>query len=115
MVLASPAQRLFALMLDALLIVVTLAAGWLLWALFTFPQGQTPAKSLIGIRVARLRSGHAAGVGWMTIREIIAKPILGLAVITSLWLFIDADTQELWDKIAGTVVVDDPQGLTVAA
>jgi hypothetical protein len=31
-------------------------------------------------------------------------------LILELWLIWDRDNQELWDKVVGTVVVDDPRG-----
>ena len=53
----------------------------------------------------------------MFLREVIGKPIVWLVgalllgiggVIADCWLLWDKDRQELWDKIAGTVVVNDP-------
>ena len=32
----------------------------------------------------------------------------GREVIADCWLLWDKDKQQLWDKLAGTVVVDDP-------
>ena len=54
----------------------------------------------------------------MLLRELIAKPIIGLLAWVTLgivyfWLIWDKDTQELWDKVVGTVVVNDRTGLTV--
>ncbi len=35
------------------------------------------------------------------------------AGIVNFWLLWDHDTQELWDKIVGTIVVNDRSGLTL--
>ncbi len=56
----------------------------------------------------------------MALREVIAKPVIGIlgaavviGVILDFWLLWDRDNQELWDKIVGTVVVNDRSGQTL--
>ena len=117
-IVLSPAGRRFGgLLLDALLIVCTLVIGWVIWTLIVWAQGQTPAKQLLGMRVVRLDTKTHAGWGRMFLRDFIGK--LVVAAVSSLipfigdiaadcWLLWDKDKQELWDKIAGTVVVNDP-------
>lgn len=117
--IASPARRLGGYMLEPLLIVLTLVIGWFIWALVIFDQGQTPAKQLLGMRVVNLGTGTAAGFGRMLLREIVAKPVIGIlgaiavvGILANFWLVWDKDTQELWDKIVDTVVVNDSAGAT---
>lgn len=115
--LSSPGRRLGEFVLDTVLMFVTLFIGWLIWAAIVFARGQTPAKQLLGMRVVRLERRAPARWGWMFLREVLAKGAVGflvrvffIGVILDFWLLWDRDNQELWDKIAGTVVVDDPQG-----
>ena len=42
---------------------------------------------------------------------IIVSITFGIGLITYFWLLWDAKRQELWDKMVGTIVVDDRQGL----
>jgi uncharacterized RDD family membrane protein YckC len=113
--LASPGKRLGAMLLDAVLASVTLGIGWLVWALIVYGRGQTPAKQLLGMRYVTVASGRGAGWGRTFLREFIVKSIVGLVasltivgLLAYFWLIWDRDNQELWDKVVGTVVVDDP-------
>jgi hypothetical protein len=50
----------------------------------------------------------------MFVREAIAKPLMGILAgftlgIAYFWLVWDSRNQELWDKVVGTVIVNDPQ------
>lgn len=99
-------------LLENLLIVCTLYIGWLIWAFLVFPRGQTPAKQLLHMRVIYIPEARAARWWRMFFREFIAKGIIGLlAAVTLLipyfWLLWDRNRQELWDKMATTLVVTD--------
>jgi uncharacterized RDD family membrane protein YckC len=103
-------------LLEGVLFVFTAGIGWLVWALFLFPQGQTPAKQLLQMRVVHIGEPRTARFWRMFFREFIAKPVVAiLATLTFfilyLWLFWDRNRQELWDKLASTLVVSDRQGL----
>lgn len=70
------------------------------------------------MRVVNLREGRRASWGRMFLRAIVAKGIIGvLSVFTfgiiNFWLVWDKSKQELWDKVAGTLVVNDSQGQLV--
>lgn len=117
-VLSSAARRFGGYLLEGLLILCTLVIGWIIWTLVVWAQGQTPAKQILGMRVVRLDKRTYAGWGRMFLRDFVGKLIVGVVaslipfignVIASCWLLWDKDRQELWDKIAGTVVVNDPQ------
>lgn len=45
----------------------------------------------------------------------ILSGLVVIGIVVNFWLLWDKDTQELWDKIVDTIVVNDPGGLTVAA
>jgi len=119
-IMLSPAgRRLGGYLLDGLLIFCTLVIGWIIWTLIVWAQGQTPAKQILGMRVVRLDTRVHAGWGRMFLRDFVGKLLVGLTfglffiggVIADCWLLWDKDKQELWDKIAGTVVVNDPDKL----
>ena len=44
-------------MLDAVLVVVTLVIGYIIWWLFTLQWGQTPGKQILGIRAVKVKKG----------------------------------------------------------
>lgn len=112
--LSSPGKRLGAMWLDGMLVLVTLLIGWLVWSLVVYGRGQTPAKQLLGMRYVTLATTRRAGWGRSFLREfckgivrvIAAMTLIGL--LAELWLIWDRDNQQLWDKVVGTVVVDDP-------
>ena len=88
-------------------------------SMIVFKDGQSPAKQLLGMRVVKLRTASRATWGTMFVREVIAKPVIGIlswvtAGIVNFWLLWDPHKQELWDKIAGTIVVDDKHGQLLA-
>lgn len=128
--LASQGRRLAAYVLDAILFVVTLGIGWLIWLLVVGGRGQNPAKQILGMHVVR-PDGNRAGLGWMLLREIVLKwgafvvldQVLSLAdegigggitlavfAVAALWCAWDANRQCLWDKVVGTYVVREAEG-----
>jgi uncharacterized RDD family membrane protein YckC len=118
LVLSSPWRRLGASLLDTLLGVVTLFVGWLIWSLIVWNRGQTPAKQLLGMRTIDRESLHSAGWGRMLLRELPCKLVISIVASVTLlgfilyfWLLWDGERQELWDKMAGTLVVNDPGGV----
>lgn len=118
--LTSPAKRFGGWLLEAVLLTVTVGVGWLIWSLFVWARGQTPAKQVLGMRVVNLRRGGRASWGRMFLREIIAKPVAGIVCwitfgIGYFWLIWDGRNQELWDKFSGTIVVNDPNKQLVVA
>jgi uncharacterized RDD family membrane protein YckC len=113
--LSSSAKRFGAHVLDSVLMVVTLFVGWLIWQLIVAGRGQSPAKQLLGMRVVKLRTATRATWGTMFLREVILKPLIGLGLgwffgLVYFWLLWDRNRQGRWDKMIGTVVVDDPAG-----
>ncbi|MEU8912344.1 RDD family protein [Streptomyces nigrescens] len=111
--LSTVGLRFGGFLLENLLMICTLYIGWLIWAFLVFPQGQTPAKQLLHMRVIYIPEARAARWWRMFFREFIAKGIIGLLASVTLlipyfWLLWDRNRQELWDKMATTLVVTDP-------
>jgi uncharacterized RDD family membrane protein YckC len=123
LVAASLGQRLGAFLLDGLLMVVTLVVGWLVWSCFTFSQGQSPAKAILGHRVVHQDTGQAASWSDMFLRNVVLQfgftllsvVLLGLPLLVGGALIFSGDgRQTAWDRMVGTRVVVDPQGLALA-
>jgi uncharacterized RDD family membrane protein YckC len=115
-VLTSAGRRFGQYLLDIVLAVVTLFIGYLIWSLIIWARGQTPAMQLLHIRVVKVRTATQATWGTMFVREFLAKGlIMGLiaAVFFPAWIVLcfmllwDKNRQELWDKVADTIVVND--------
>jgi len=112
-VVASPWARLGSYLLEALLFVITLGIGWIIWALTIGGIGQTPAKNVLGLRVIRADSLQPVGLGrmfWMRgllasfVVQFVAIFTLGIILFMPFW---DKRNQNLWDKISTTYVVSD--------
>ena len=131
----SPAwKRLVGYLLDAVIAAFTLGIGWLVWSIVVWGRGQSPGKQLIGMTVIAEGTRRPAGRGRMFFREFIAKTLIGavpslivlaapkgragavlvyllvalaLWIGTTFWLLWDRYRQQLWDKLASTLVVDD--------
>ena len=117
--LSSVGKRFGEYCLDVALAIVTLGIGWLIWTLIILGRGQTPAKQILDMRVVNAETGQVPGWGMMFVREFLLKGLLmgivvsvtfGLGLILYFWLTWDDRNQELWDKMVGTVVVEDPDG-----
>ena len=118
--ISTAGKRLGAHLLDSLLLIVTLFIGWAIWSLIVWGRGQTPGKQILGMRCVRLRDERRASWGRMFLREFVYKGIVfgvivtitfGIGAIFYFWLLWDKMNQELWDKMADTIVVDDDKRL----
>jgi len=123
LVAASLAQRFGAFLLDGLLMVITLVVGWLVWSCFTFSQGQSPAKAILGHLVVHQDTRQAASWSDMFLRNVVLQfgltllsvVLLGLPLLVGGALIFAGDRrQTAWDRMVGTRVVVDPQGLALA-
>lgn len=97
-------------LLDALLMVVTLFIGWLIWSIVLWKQSTSPAKKMLGMVVLDANTGAPASVKQMVMREVVGKWVVGsvtgvvtLASIVMLWA--TPRRQTVWDYIGTTTVV----------
>ncbi len=101
-------------------LLLTPACAYAGWWLAVAPQGQTPVKLLLGLRVVRT-DGSIAGLWTMLLRSAIGAGVLnflipGYWLLDACWLLWDKDRQCLHDKLAGTLVVHaEPVELTAGA
>ena len=81
---ASFQHRLGAYALDAVLSVVTLGIGWIIWSFIVWGDGQTPGKKILKIRVRNFETGAVATWGHMAVRELLVPiTVLIASAITS--------------------------------
>lgn len=114
---ANPWIRLGSYFLEAILMVVTLGIGWLIWASMTAGSGQTPAKRLLKLRVIDASSLRPVGFGKMFwVRGLLAGIVAQFAILFTLGIllfmpFWDKRKQNIWDKVSSTYVVNDPNDI----
>ena len=75
--LASVQARLGSFLLDLGLMVVTLFIGWVIWNLYTWKTGQTPAKRLLNQVVVDANTGEVFSWSRMALREFAVKGAAG--------------------------------------
>lgn len=115
--LASPLSRLVSYLLETVLVILTLGIGWLVWSMIVWGGGRTPAKVILGQRCVNPLTGMPATWGAMFLREIVAKGFLfslvsiltaGIGGMILLFMLLwDNRNQQLWDKVATTVVISE--------
>jgi uncharacterized RDD family membrane protein YckC len=93
--------------LAVLLFVVTLGAGYLMWSLVTWRQGQTPAQRILGLRCWHPATGRFAGRGQMALRQFTGLVLNGELLIGVIILLSGMSEVSVGDVFAGTVVVRD--------
>jgi uncharacterized RDD family membrane protein YckC len=113
--LSSAGKRLGAALLDGLLFVVTLGIGWLIWWVISWGKATSPAKGLLGMRIVRLNENRPLTMGEMAMRELVGKWLLNFipfyGLVGAIFVLVDENRQALWDKVAGSTVVDDPNNV----
>ena len=104
-------QVIAAYALAVLLFVLTLGVGYLIWAIVTWGQGQTPAQRLLGLRCWRPDPGRVADRKHMAIRQVTGLLFNGEALIGVFILFIGESLNSVGDFFAGTTVLYDPDNV----
>ena len=112
--LASVQARLGSFLLDLGLMVVTLFIGWVIWNLYTWKTGQTPAKRLLRQVVVDANTGEVFSWSRMALREFAVKGAAGNIVggatngisfvVDSLFIF-RQDRRTVHDLIVGSKVI----------
>lgn len=111
--LATAGRRIGTYLLDLVLAVVTLGIGYLIWSWgFTYRWGQTPAKQLMGLRTYKLDTQRAATWGTMFLRQVVGGIVNSIFyigfIVSFVFLFSDNARRTVPDRIAGTIVLSDP-------
>jgi uncharacterized RDD family membrane protein YckC len=111
--LSSPWKRLGSQFLEVLLMIVTLFIGWFIWWIIAWGKAQTPAKQLLKMRIVKVDERRPATFGEMALRELVGKWLLGFipfwGLIGGIMILVDEQgRQAIWDKLADTTVVEDP-------
>jgi uncharacterized RDD family membrane protein YckC len=113
--LASKGRRFGGMLLEGLLVIVTLGIGWLIWSIIIWDKGQTPAKSILDMRVVKADEYAYLRRSDMALRELVGKVLLNFIplywLISAIFVLVDDRNQALWDKIAKSVVVSDPNNV----
>ncbi|MFY9325506.1 MAG: RDD family protein [Candidatus Nanopelagicales bacterium] len=117
--LASIGMRIWGVILEAILGVVTLGIGWLIWYFVVVGRGLTPARQVLKLRVVDARTRVPVEPGRAFVRGFFVYSLLFGFVFNSLvaslfgfpfffWvaaLFILRQSrQTLWDQLTNTVI-----------
>jgi hypothetical protein len=127
--------RAIELVVEVLLVPCTLGFGWVGWWIVSWADGQSPAKLVLHIHAVNADDGRLASFGRMALREAIGKGVAGAALLVGVYLGViwlpvvavvyvvigtavalpDVRRRTLWDRLAGTVIVEgDPPPLVPA-
>ena len=71
-------------------------------------NGQTPGKMMYGMRVARQDGRRITALDAIT-RNVIGYALSQALLLGYLWAYLDEDQQAWHDKMAGTIVIDEPE------
>lgn len=118
---ASTAARLEALGLTAVLCVVTLGIGWLVWSVVEWRSGRTASFQLRGLRVVRRSDGKPIGLGRSIVRNaicctVLLVPTIVACVLVGLAFVMGASPPDglmkqarraPWDVLTGTTVLQE--------
>jgi len=109
--LAPVGRRIGAFFLGALLSIVTLGIGYIIWGIISWSKGQTPGQQVLGMQTWRPQEKVNATWGTMFLRGL-AYVVLGwipFAQLVSFFLFLSGkEHRALHDSVASTIVLHDP-------
>ena len=112
--LATPRARLGSHLLEALLAIVTLGIGWLIWSFVIWGQGTTPGHKILKQYIVSEKTGKEFTWGQMFVREFLIKGLLvpllsalsfGIVYLVDSLMVTRDDRKTLHDRICGSVVV----------
>lgn len=105
--------RLGAMLLDALLFVVTCGIGWLIWDIVLWQQATSPAKKMLKLRIVDLNTGAPATMQQMLLREGLGKIVVGavtsglVSLVSAILILVTPTRQGVWDYLSKTTVVKE--------
>jgi uncharacterized RDD family membrane protein YckC len=106
--LASRAEVARAWFLGLALFIGTLGIGYIIWSVFEWADGRSPAQRMLGLRVWWPDGRQVAGRGQTAERQVIGFGMNGQALSgVFIWLF-SARLRSVGDLFAGTVMLSDP-------
>jgi uncharacterized RDD family membrane protein YckC len=105
---ASKGQVAATYVLAVLLFIATLGAGYLIWSVETWGQGQTPAQRIRGLRCWHPETGRVADRGQMALRQFTGLVLNGQLLSGVFILLSSMSEVSVGDIFAGTVVLHDP-------
>ena len=114
---ASKGQRFGALLLDALLSIVTCGIGWIIWQLVILPKATSPGKSLLKMKAVYADSGRPLSTGDTAMRELLWKLVIGnitggiSSIVGGVMVLASDPPKAWWDSVSKSVVVVDPDGV----
>ena len=102
--------RFGALLLDALLFVVTCGIGWFIWNIVLWQQSTSPAKKMLNLKIVDISTGAPASMVQMLLREGLGKIVLSaitgvVGIVSAVLILVVPSRQGVWDFIAKTTVV----------
>lgn len=112
--LATPGARLGSHLLEALLVLVTLGIGWLVWSFVIWGQGTTPGHKILKQYIINEKTGKEFTWGQMFVREFLIKGLLvpllsalsfGIVYLVDSLMVTRDDRKTLHDRICGSIVV----------
>ena len=109
--------RFGAALFEALLALVTLGIGWVIWACTLSGTGQTPAKKLLNQTVldlgtnAPMSLGKMLGMRWL-VGGLVAMFAIPLTIYVLAFMpFWDKRNQNIWDKVSNSLVITTPNSV----
>jgi uncharacterized RDD family membrane protein YckC len=111
----TPGARLGAFLMDALLSVVTLGIGWLIWSLIVWQKGTTPGHQVLKQKIVDEQTGETFTWGRMALRELVFKGIvigvgsiftLGILWVVDSLFVVREDRKTIHDMMSRSLVVN---------
>ena len=109
--LASRGRVAAAWFLGFSLFIVTLGIGYIVWSVFVWGQGRSPAQRMLGLRCWQPELRKVAGRKRLALRQIIGFCLNGqLLAGFFIWLM-SSEMRSVGDFFASTVLLHDPDGI----
>jgi uncharacterized RDD family membrane protein YckC len=115
--LSSAGKRFGAFLLEAVLAIVTLGIGWIIWDLIVWKDGRSPAKQVLKMRILNAQTGQPLTWSESFVRNFLCYGLIGaIPLLGALYRIVGAcyvfnpDRRALWDRMVNSIVVDENVG-----